>query len=332
MSYVRYVLNRVVSGIASIWVAITAIFTIIRLIPGDPISVIVGRLAAQGAMIGGQELIEEYKRLFGLEGNILVQYFAFLRETLKGNLGYSIMAFPTKVNELIARALPCSIGLLAFAAIFSWSIGTLLGALAGWKKSRILDALAVISLGLYCIPYWILAIVLIYIFAYTLAIFPVSGGYSITLTPSFTYEFIADVIWHSILPASSIIISSLGWWFLSMRSMISSIKNEEFILFDKAKGLSENRIMRHAFRNALLPQVTGLALSLGGIVGGALLTEIIFAYPGVGWLLYLAVVNLDYPLIQGIALILTISVCITVMILDLLLPILDPRIGAEVGE
>lgn len=298
----------------------------IRLIPGNPISIIIGRLSMQGVYIGGQELVEEYKRMFGLEGDMLTQYIAYLRETLKGNFGYSIMAFPSTVKELIVNALPWSIGLLSVSVILSWSVGTVLGALAGWKKSKLSDVLAIISLGLYCIPYWLLAILLIYIFAYLLGIFPTSGGYSTGIFPSFTIEFIKDLIWHSILPATSIILSSLGWWYLSMRSLILSSKNEEYILFDKAKGLNPRRIMWHAFRNALLPQTTGLALSIGNILGGSLLTEAIFAYPGMGWLLYNAVINLDYPLIQGIVLTVTIVTCLVIMILDLIYPLIDPRI------
>jgi peptide/nickel transport system permease protein len=318
------------TGIISIFIVVTIIFLVIRLIPGNPIAVIIGQLSLLGTRIGGQELVESYKRMFGLEGDTLTQYVAYLRETFRGNFGYSIMAFPSTVSELIIRALPWSAGLLLVSVILSWSVGTILGALAGWKeKSKLFGTMAIISLGLYSIPYWLLAILLVYIFAYLLGIFPISGGYTTGIFPSFTIEFIRDLIWHSILPALSIILSSLGWWYLSMRSLILVAKNEDYILFDKAKGLNSRQMMLHAFKNSLLPQVTGLALSLGNIVGGSLLTEVIFAYPGIGWLLYTAVVNLDYPLIQGITLIISISVCFAATVIDLIYPLIDPRIKVE---
>ncbi|MEM3088750.1 MAG: ABC transporter permease, partial [Candidatus Bathyarchaeia archaeon] len=172
-----------------------------------------------------------------------------------------------------------------------------------------------------------LALILIFIFAYTIPLFPISGAYSVWIIPDMSLSFILSSLYHMFLPALSIVLSNVGWWFLSMKSMIIGLKGEDFILLAEAKGLGERRIMwKYAFRNALLPQATGLALSLGGIVSGAMLTEVIFQYPGIGTLLYAAILNNDYPLIQGITLIITISVCTATLLIDLIYPLIDPRI------
>jgi peptide/nickel transport system permease protein len=333
-SYLRYVAKRLLAYVAVILVAVMINFLIPRLIPGDPIMIIVGRLSAKGATTGGVELVEQYKHRFGLDADLFTQFFSYLRETLRGNLGYSIIHFPCRVDALIVTAIPWTIGLLSITTITSWAIGTLMGTLSGWseKSSKFSKIASSISLVLYATPYWILAMILVFAFAYTFAIFPMSGGFTHGVSPSINVGFILDVVRHSMLPMLSIILSSLGWWYLSMRSLIVGLKGKDFILMAEAKGLSKSRIMwKYAFRNALLPQVTGLALTLGNIMGGALLTEVIFAYPGLGWLLYNAVTNLDYPVVQGITLIIILAVCTATLILDLIYPLIDPRVS-YVGE
>ncbi|MCX8161844.1 MAG: ABC transporter permease [Candidatus Bathyarchaeota archaeon] len=211
----------------------------------------------------------------------------------------------------------------------SWSIGSLLGAIAGWKggKSKIGKAMGLMALVLSNIPYYLLAIIMVFLLAYLIPIFPPSGGYTAGRIPSLSLEFILDVIYHSILPALCIIISGMGWWFLSMRSLIVNIKSEDFIILAEAKGLPDTEIMRsYALRNSLLPQVTGLAMALGNIFSGALLTEIIFAYPGIGWKLYTAIVNLDYTVIQGAILFIVLSVSTATFIVDVIYPLIDPRV------
>lgn len=236
--------------------------------------------------------------------------------------------------EILARAIPWSVGLLSITTIFSWIMGTLLGTYAGWRgeSSLFSKAFGPVALLMYIVPYYIFAILLLFVFSYNLKIFPSSGGYTPGLNPGFTTEFIKDLLWHSALPALSIILSSLGWWFLSMRSMIITVKGEDFILMAYAKGLREKSIIRrYAFKNAILPQVTGLALSLSRIVSGALLTEVIFAYPGIGWVIYNAITSLDYPVIQGGVLLIILAVTIANFIVDIIYPLIDPRIrrGAE---
>lgn len=327
-SYRKYLVERTLTFIISMFFSITIVFLVPRLAPGDPI-----KTALEQVIVGGgseiEKTVEEYKRMLGLDKDLATQYIFYIKELFRGNLGYSIMYFPTPVIDIIMRAIPWSIGLLTTTTILSWIIGTFIGAIAGWRGegSRLFNILAFIALGLYVIPYYIFAVILAYLFGYIIRIFPLSGGYTPGLMPSLNLEFILDVIWHSTLPALSIILSSLGWWFLSMRSMIINVKGEDFILMAEAKGLRKNRILwKYAFRNAILPQVTGLALSLRNVVGGALLTEVIFAYPGVGYLIFTAITNMDYPLIQGAVLFLIFTTCFLNFAIDILYPLVDPRI------
>jgi len=326
--YRRYLAQRVATYVTVILVALLINFMIPRLIPGDPIKGILEDMSRQGSVIGkeGEEIVKQYREKFGLDGPVQVQFISYLAELVKGNLGYSIIFFPTTVIELIARGMPWTLCLLAVTTITSWLLGNLVGAVAGWRGGK-LSYLAPISMFLGNIPFYLLAIIMVYFFAFVIPMFPSMGGYSRGMVPTLSLAFIQDAIWHSILPAFSIIVSSLGWWFLSMRSMMMTVKDEDFIFMAEAKGLKERYIMwKYAFRNAILPQVTGLAISLGRVLGGAVLTEIVFNYPGIGSLLYSSIYNMDYPLIQGCVLLLILTMCSVNLAVDLLYPFLDPRI------
>jgi peptide/nickel transport system permease protein len=298
------------------------------LIPGDPLSVYYENLREAGAQIGAQKMIEEYRHMFNLDKDLFTQYVSFLYNLLRGELGYSISQFPAKVSDLIMAALPWSIGLLSTTTIISWLLGTILGAIAGWsRESKISKFFAAGALFLSILPYYILAILLVFLFAYTLRLFPASGGYSAGIKLGLNPSSILNILWHASLPALSIVLSSLTWWFLSMRSMISTVKGEDFVLLAEAKGLPEKEIMwKYAMRNAILPQVTGLALSLSRIFAGALITEVIFGYPGIGTLIVTAIQNLDYFLIQGTITLSIIAVATANLLIELLYPLIDPRI------
>jgi peptide/nickel transport system permease protein len=208
-------------------------------------------------------------------------------------------------------------------------LGSVLGGIVGWagKRSPLLQALVPIALVLYTIPYYILAIVLVFLLAFYWPIFPLTGAYTIGTQLTLTPAFVLDIARHAVLPALSIVLVSLGWWFLSMRSLIVSIKGEDYITWAEAKGLPRKRIFwAYAFRNALLPQATGLALSLGHIVSGALVTETIFGYPGLGYLIFNSIKTLDFPVIQGSIMLIIVSVAVVNFILDLVYPLIDPRI------
>lgn len=329
VAYLRYLGERLVILVATVFISITVVFFVPRLVPGDPLGAIFLKLAAMGGSLGATDLIDEYKRIFGLDQSLWVQYLNFLRELVRGNLGYSISSFPSHVGELLRAALPWTIGLLTVTTLVSWVLGSVIGAVVGWRggKSPLYQALVPVALVLYTTPYYILAIILVFLFAFRWPIFPLSGAYSLGVTPGLTWVFAFDVIHHAMLPALSIVLVSLGWWFLSMRSLITGLKGEDYILNAEAMGIKGGRILwGYAFRNALLPQVTGLAISMGNIVGGALVTEVIFAYPGVGWLIFNSIKGLDFPVIQGGVLMIVISVACANFLIDLIYPFIDPRI------
>jgi len=329
IAYLKYLSERFVIFVATIFISITIVFFVPRLVPGHPLLAVFNTMAAVGGSLNAPQLIEEYNRLFGLDKGLWEQYVSFLRELARGNLGYSIGSFPSHVSDMLRSAVPWTIGLLTLTTLISWVLGSLIGAVVGWRggKSRFFQALVPAALVLYSIPYYILAIILIFLFAFQWRIFPLSGAYSVGLRPELSLDFALDVLRHGTLPALSIILVSLGWWFLSMRSLITSLKGEDYILQAEAKGLSDRRILwGYAFRNALLPQATGLAISLGHIVGGALITEVIFAYPGLGWLIYNSITSIDFPVIQGGVLLIVFSVALANLIIDMVYPLIDPRI------
>jgi peptide/nickel transport system permease protein len=333
--YLRYLSERLVIFVATVVISVTVVFVIPRLVPGDPLGAISIKLSQVGGNLGSRELIDAYKQRFGLDKSVPEQYVAYLLQLAQGDLGYSISAFPTRVQDMLADALPWTIGLLAVTTVTSWLLGSLLGALVGWSggRSRRLQALVPLALVLYTTPYYILAIILVFLLAYLWPIFPLSGAYTVGVRPGLSPSFIVDVVHHGILPALSIILVSLGWWFLSMRSLIVSLKGEDYILWAEAEGLPQKRIFwAYALRNALLPQVTGLALSLGNIVAGALITETIFGYPGIGYLVFTAIKGLDFPVIQGCILLVIISVASANFLLDLAYPLIDPRIRYASGR
>lgn len=328
-----YLGERLITFAATVIISVTVVFFVPRLVPGDPLGAIFANLAAMGGTSGiSEELAQDYRERFGLDKSLPEQYFTYLRDLAQGDLGYSIPTYPTRVSTLLGNAIPWTVGLLGITTLISWILGSLLGAMVGWSegRSRLLQTLVPIALVLYTTPYFILALLLIYLLTFYWEIFPSpSGAYSVGADPGWTWDFIADVIQHGALPALSIILVSLGWWFLSMRSLIVSEQGQDYILWAEAKGLPRRRIFwAYAFRNALLPQTTGLALSLGHIVGGALITEVVFAYPGLGYLIYNSIRQSDFPVVQGSVLLLVVSVAVANLILDLVNPLIDPRIRA----
>lgn len=327
--YLKFLAQRFVVLVVTVFISITVVFFVPRLVPGNPLSAVFINLAQMGGNTGSMALVEEYERMFGLDQPVWVQYIRFMRELMRGNFGYSISSFPSEVSDLLVRALPWTIGLLTVTTVISWALGSIFGAVAGWRgnKSVISRVLVPAALVLYTTPYYILAIILIFLLAFQWPIFPLSGAYSRTMRPELSLPFILDVLRHAMLPALSIILVSLGWWFLSMRSLITGLKGEDYIINAEAMGIRERRILwGYAFRNALLPQATGLAIAFGHVVGGALVTEVIFAYPGIGWLIFNSIKGLDFPVIQGGVLLIIVSVAVANFIIDSLYPLIDPRI------
>jgi peptide/nickel transport system permease protein len=324
-----YVLRRLGMFLLTVWLGATLIFIIPRMMPGDPVGAVLGRMMAQSGNIpNSAEIIEAWRKKFGLDDPALVQYFRYLGNTLTLDLNYSLAFFPGRVSEMIARALPWTIGLLTFATIISFIVGNTIGALLGWRRTPafVKNALP-LSLTFTSIPFFMLGILLIYIFAYGLRWFEPNGAVGRGIETAFTLDFVMSVIHHGILPASAIVIASMGFWALGMRGMMITSDGEDYLILAQAKGLRPRRIfLRYAVRNAILPQITALAISLGSVVGGSLLIEFVFAYPGLGYLLYQGIINSDYNLIQGIVFVLILATSTAVLIIDLIYPILDPRI------
>jgi peptide/nickel transport system permease protein len=276
-------------------------------------------------------VVKAYEARFGLDQPLHLQYIRYIVGLVTLDFGLSITRFPARVIDLILNALPWTIFLIFLSTLIAFAIGTLFGALLAWPGSpRALQVLSGPLLTLSSIPYYLLGLILIYVFAFTLQILPLGGGYTIGASPGLTPTFLLDALKHSILPACSIVLASLGGWALSMRGMMVTVQGEDYMTLAEAKGLSPRRIfLRYALRNAILPQTTSLALSLGQVVSGAVLVEVVFGYPGVGTLLYQAIRQFDYFIIYGIAFMLIVALGLATLILDLMLPLLDPRISYQ---
>ncbi|WP_437987630.1 ABC transporter permease [Sorangium sp. So ce117] len=320
----RYLLRQLGLYFIAAWASLTLNFLIPRAMPGDPASAMFVRFRGQLQ----PEAIEALRKAFGFTDEPLYkQYFTYLSHILVGDFGTSIAHFPAKVTEVIATGLGWTLLLSGAAVIVSFGLGTLLGIIATWKRGGWLDSImppVLMFLGAF--PYFWLAMVSLYLLGFVLGAFPLRHAYSDTLSPDWSLEFIGSVLSHMILPALSIVIATIGGWMLGMRSAMVTVLSEEYITMAQAKGLSQWRVMfTYAARNALLPNVTGFGMALGFVLAGSLLTEIVFSYPGQGYLLIQAVRNQDYPLMQGIFLTITFAVLGANFLVDVIYVFLDPR-------
>lgn len=332
MQFVKqYLIPRLTQYFLVIWLGITVVFLIPRLTPNDPIMRMIGEMRGRGSTLepGAMDgIINDLTQMYGLEGSWLDQYWAFWNRLFHGDFGVSFFQFPTHVDQLIATAMPWTLALLLTTTAISWIGGNILGALAGYYSrkgwSRVLDAIAMVVRPL---PYYIFAFALLLLLAYVVRWFPITGGSSLGAIPKFTWPYIKDVLWHSFLPALSLAILGGAVNFQVMKLIVQNINSESYVQYAKMGGVTEDRIVnKYVIRNALLPQVTGLALSLGQIFSGALITEIVFGFPGLGMLLYRAIINGDYNLIMGIVIFSIVGLTTAILIVDLTYPLLDPRV------
>ena len=326
-----YILPRIGQYIMVVFVGVTITFIIPRLSPSDPVQAQINRQMTSGVNFTKEQL-EDFRTsltsLYGLEGSAWSQYWDFWHRLFKGDMGRSLSSFPTPVTTLIRRSMPWTLGLLLSATIISWILGNLLGGLASYyPKNKILGGIDVLSQAIRPIPYYILALLLIILFAYLWPIFPIRGAYPMGTRPSMTLRFAITVLYHSILPALSLVVGGMGAWFIGMKALTSNIISEDYVVYAEAAGLKERKILfGYVMKNAMLPQVTGLALNLGLIFNGSLILEVIFSYPGLGLLAYQAILRTDYSLILGITLFSILGVATAALILDLLYPLFDPRV------
>ena len=326
----RYIATRFVQLVLVVVIAVSINFLIPRLLPGDPIESLIARLQSGGGSqeMDSQALIESFRAKYGLDQPLITQYVSYWGDLSRFDLGVSLSSYPQSVSQMILQALPWSVGLLTVATLIAFAVGSVLGARLAWPRSgRLIRTLVPGLMVLASIPFYLLAMILIYLFAVTWRLFPPAGGASPTLIMRFDLASALDIVHHAMLPGLAIVLGSVGLWALGMRSQTVSVLGEDYITFAEAKGLSPRRVFyRYGMRNALLPQVTALALSLGHVVSGAVLVEVIFNYPGLGALLYNAVRGQDYFLVQGVVLMLILTLAVLLFIIDLVYPLLDPRI------
>jgi peptide/nickel transport system permease protein len=266
--------------------------------------------------------------MYGLSGSPIEQYFAFWGRLLRGDLGPSLANFPAPVSGMIGQAMPYTLSLLIPAVLISWVFGNLFGTWSSYyPKNKILSVVEVLGQAVRPIPYYIVAMVLLVVFAFFIPILPFSGAYDIGTRPSWTLDFALTYIQHSILPAATLILVGFGGWFIGMKSLTSNIISEDYVVYAETTGMKESKILsQYIMRNALLPQITGLAMSLGTVFSGALIMEVVFGFPGIGALTMAAVFRNDYSMIMGIAIYSIIGVAIAVFLMDLIYPLFDPRV------
>jgi len=324
----KFLGRRIAFYVFTAWAAVTLNFFIPRLLPGDPVQSLINKY--QGRL--STDSIKSLYVLFGLDKQTTVwqDYLTYWGNLFHGDFGISFTFFPTPVAEVVAQSLPWTLMLVGISTVLGFILGTLAGVGLGWRRGTWADGLLPVANFFSAIPYFWLGLIAIAVFAVAIPVFPASGGYDGGLSPSFSLEFIGSAIYHAALPAITIVLSSVAGWILGMRNMMVTVSSEDYVTVAQAKGLPERRVMfGYAARNAILPSLSGFALSLGFIVGGTLVTEMVFSYPGIGFVLFQAIGSKDYPLMQGVFLIITLSVLVANMVADFAYAFLDPRTRQE---
>lgn len=330
-----YFARRVLFFVGTLWAAVTLNFVIPRLMPGDPAEAIVRRLTGRAAAVDPAQ-IEAVRLMLGIEtdASIVEQYVDYLGTVLRGDFGVSYTYFPYTVTHMVAQALPWTVLLVGVTQIVGFAVGTLAGAWAAWKRNGRFDSIVSIGGTFFgTLPFFWIALMLVWIFAFEFRWLPEGGGYGGETTPGWSWGFVGDAVRHSILPAASILITAPFGWMFGMRNNMVQILGEDYTRLARAKGLPPRRIaLWYGARVAILPNVTGLALALGGILGGTVLVETVFDYPGMGRLLYESLGNRDYPLMQTIFLFTTFGVLLANLVADILYGVLDPRVRRGGGD
>jgi peptide/nickel transport system permease protein len=323
---VAYALKKIALLVLTLWAAITINFIIPRLMPGSPADAAIARLARNGEVTPATRAAIE-AQLGVPNGPLGEQYLDYLHQVVTLDFGVSYTYYPQSVGQLVGQALPWTILLVGIVTIISFLIGTLVGTLAAWKRGTLLDSVpTLVGSFLSAFPYFWTALLILFFAGYVAGWFPTSGAYSATAVPTFSAEFVGDALYHAALPALTILLTSLGGWILGMRNTMITTLGEDYVTFAEANGLRGRTVaLRYAARNAILPNLTGFGMALGGVVGGSLLVEQVFNYPGVGYLLFNAVTNQDFPLMQALFLMITVSVLVANFLVEILYGVLDPR-------
>lgn len=329
--------RKIIAYLVTFYLALTLIWLLPHLMPGDPVREKALKIIAAGSKGGGasipgltevqvKRLYEYWVEKFGLDQPLIVQYFVFLKSCFTLDLGVSIRHYPSRVNDLLIQSLPWSLGLLLPAIVVGWIFGNYLGALAAYKRGIFDKVLYSLFLFMSQMPYYWFALILVYSLSFNWRILPPAGAYTLTLTPSLSLTFVLDLLSHYLLPFLSVMIPYIGGEAIGMRSLILYEINSDYANYFESLGFRDRKLLSYTFRNAVLPQVTGLPIYFASAFGGQLVTEIVFGYPGIGSLLYAAVIGQDYPLIQGGFLMIVIITILGNFLIDLYYAYIDPRI------
>jgi peptide/nickel transport system permease protein len=329
-----YFVRRIGMFLLVVFVAATINFFVPRLAPGNPIGAITSRMASASTGVeNGKEMFDAYRQRFGLDQPLYIQYAKYLWNTLHLDFGQSLSAYPADVSDIIVPAIGWSLGLIGVSVLMTFAFGVAVGALLAWKGTpELVRAVLPITMIGGVLPYYLLGMLLLYLFAFTTKLLPLSGAYDSGIARDMSWPYIVSILRHAVLPAASIVLTSLGSFALTMRGLMVNTIGEDYMLLADAKGLPRWRVFWwYSVRNAIPPQLTHLGIALGYVVSGAILVEIVFSYPGLGYQLWQSIVNSDYTVIQAITLVLAVSVGLSVLIIDLIYPRLDPRV-TYVGE
>ena len=331
--YAKYFSKKLVWFGITFFAAFLLNFFLPRMMPGDPVAAIVARMAqGQTNTAGVQAIYEQYTELFGTNKPMLTQFFIYLKNVIHGDFGFSFSQYPRTVANVLKSSLWWTVILQFPAIIIGFLIGNVLGVLAAYLRGWYDKALMPLSIFASGFPAFGMATVLLVIFGITLNWFPTSGGYGFDMIPNLSWAFFGSVIVHYMLPFLSIVLIAIGGWAIGMRSMSIYELNSDYVKYSRFMGIKDSKIIQYVFRNAMLPQITGLALAIGTMVGGALVAEIIFSYPGLGTTLLSAIRGQDYPMISAVTLIITMMVLIATFALEILYGFIDPRIKATQSD
>ncbi|NRF95357.1 ABC transporter permease [Paenibacillus frigoriresistens] len=332
-AYAKYFTKKFFWYFLTLLIAVTLNFVLPRLIQGNPISMIAAQMT-QGMTDSDsiKKVYETFTKEFGVDKPIGTQFVIYIKNLFTGNLGTSFGLYPKQVTDILASAVPWTIGLQLPAILIGWILGNILGAVAAYKRGVFDKVLFPAALFVNSIPFFTLAIIMLFIFGLTLHWFPLAGGYDYQMMPQLSLDFFISVIRHHTLPFLSIVIVTIGGQAIGMRQMSLYELNSDYVLYSKLLGIRDSKIAKYVFRNAMLPQITGLALSIGTMVGGSLICEIVFSYPGIGTWLFTAIRQLDYPLISGCTLLIAATVLLANFIIEIVYGLVDPRIKAAQME
>lgn len=331
--FVKYYGKRIIWYLITLVVAVFLNFLLPRLMPGDPVKALAVQ-ATQGVTDPSvqQKMIEQYTKEFGLDKSIPEQFFIYIGKLFQGDLGNSLSQYPRTVNDIIGSSIVWTLGLQIPAIIVGWFLGNLLGAIAAYIRKGIDAVVLPIFMFISNFPAFGLAFIMIYVFSSVLKIAPTGGGYSFDMNPNMSWEFVASVLKHYQMPFWTMVLITIGGQAIGMRSMSIYELNADYVKYSRFLGIKDWKIVLYVFRNAMLPQITGLALSFGTMIGGNLVAEIVYNYPGLGTAMFGAISSRDYPLLSGCTLMITIMVLIANLVVEILYGVIDPRVKAAQME